>query len=56
MGSADPDFDDATEEARALASRLGAESLIVDGAGHYPHAEMPELVGGHIIAFAERLR
>jgi pimeloyl-ACP methyl ester carboxylesterase len=56
MGSADPDFDDASAEARALARRLGAESLIVDGAGHYPHAEMPELVGSHIVSFLEQLR
>ena len=41
MGTKDPDFPDAAAEARWLASELQAECLIIDGAGHYPHAEMP---------------
>jgi pimeloyl-ACP methyl ester carboxylesterase len=56
MGSKDPDFEDAAGEARALAARLSAESFVVDGAGHYPHAEMPDAVGERILRFLERLR
>ncbi len=41
MGTRDPDFVDAAAEAASLADILHAESLIVDGAGHYPHAEVP---------------
>ena len=44
MGTNDPDFPDAAAEARWLASELHAECLIINGAGHYPHAEMPERV------------
>ncbi len=56
MGTKDADFADAAEEARLLASRMGAEQLLVEGAGHYPHAEMPELVGPRIVEFLGRLK
>ncbi|GAB4438996.1 MAG: alpha/beta hydrolase [Anaerolineae bacterium] len=42
MGSKDPDFPDPTAEARFIAGALGGEFRILEGAGHYPHAEMPE--------------
>ena len=51
MGTRDPDFPDATAEARWLASELRAETLIIDGAGHYPHAEMPERVATKLLSF-----
>ena len=51
MGSRDPDFEDAAAEARWLAGQLGAESLIVEGAGHYPHTEMPDRVAPKLLAF-----
>ncbi len=51
MGTLDPDFPDATAEARWLADELHAESLIVDGAGHYPHTEMTEKVAPALLAF-----
>ena len=51
MGTKDPDFTDAVEEARMLAGKLKAETIIVDGAGHYPHTEMPELVTPKLLAF-----
>ena len=54
MGSRDPDFPDAVAEARWLAAQLGARCLIVDGAGHYPHAEMPERVLPELLAFVAR--
>jgi len=56
MGTKDPDFKDAVEEARMLAGKLNAETMIVDGAGHYPHTEMPDLVAPRIVAFLDGLR
>ena len=56
MGTKDPDFTDAVEEARMLAGKLKAETIIVDGAGHYPHAEMPELVAPKLLAFLGGLK
>ena len=55
MGTKDPDFTDPVEEARSLASRLHAETMIVEGAGHYPHVEMANDVGQRIIAFVRQL-
>lgn len=57
MGSKDPDFKDPQAEARRLAERLrsggaAAEYRMVDEAGHYPHVEMPDVVGEPIAAFA----
>jgi pimeloyl-ACP methyl ester carboxylesterase len=56
MGTKDPDFTDAVEEARMLAGKLKAETIIVDGAGHYPHAEMPELVAPRLLSFLGALK
>ena len=55
MGTRDPDFPDASAEARWLGRALGTEPLIVDGAGHYPHLEMPERVAPPLLAFLSRL-
>jgi len=51
MGTRDPDFPDAVAEARWLGRALGTEPLIVEGAGHYPHLEMPEQVAPRLLAF-----
>jgi pimeloyl-ACP methyl ester carboxylesterase len=51
MGTRDPDFTDAAAEARWLAGQLGAESLIVEGAGHYPHTEMADRVAPELLVF-----
>jgi pimeloyl-ACP methyl ester carboxylesterase len=56
MGTRDPDFPDAAAEASRLAAELHAETLIVDGAGHYPHAEMPERVAPKLLSFIDGLR
>jgi pimeloyl-ACP methyl ester carboxylesterase len=56
MGSGDVDWPDPTGEARWIASQLGSEILILDGAGHHPHVESPDEVAGAVIAFAEPLR
>lgn len=56
MGTKDPDFGDAIEEARMLAGKLKADTMIVDGAGHYPHVEMVELVAPKILSFIDGLQ
>ncbi|GAA4415765.1 alpha/beta fold hydrolase [Quisquiliibacterium transsilvanicum] len=51
MGTRDPDFPDAAAEARWLGQALGSPPLIVEGAGHYPHLEMPERVAPALLEF-----
>lgn len=51
MGTHDPDFPDAAAEARWLGQALRTEPLIVEGAGHYPHLEMPERVAPRLLQF-----
>lgn len=51
MGSADPDFPDPAAEARLVADRLDGELLVVEGAGHYPHAERADVVGARVARF-----
>ena len=51
MGSKDPDFDDPAAEAATVARLLKGSATMIDGAGHYPHAEMPEKTTPAIAAF-----
>jgi len=51
MGTRDPDFPDPTAEAHYVADRLGGEALLIDGAGHYPHADNPDAVNPRLISF-----
>lgn len=51
MGSRDPDFKQPEAEAGWLAQQLSARLVMVPEAGHYPHAEMPEVTGPEIISF-----
>ena len=55
MGSKDPDFKDPRLEAEWVAERLNGRSEIVEGAGHYPHAEMPEVTGPLMLSFSQTL-
>lgn len=55
MGTRDPDFPDPVAEARWLGDALGTEPLIVEGAGHYPHLEMPERVAPTLLNFLAHL-
>jgi pimeloyl-ACP methyl ester carboxylesterase len=48
MGTGDEDFPDASAEARFVADSLGARLELLDGYGHQPHEEAPELVAGLI--------
>jgi len=54
MGTKDPDFADAAAEARFVAEATGGEVLLVEGAGHYPHAEMPDEVAPAVLALLGR--
>jgi pimeloyl-ACP methyl ester carboxylesterase len=56
MGTRDSDFDDPAAEADWVATHLHGKKLMVDGAGHYPHVEYPDLVAGAIIDFVKEAR
>jgi pimeloyl-ACP methyl ester carboxylesterase len=56
MGTKDPDFPDPTAEASYVAGRLGGRIAFVEGAGHYPHAEMPEQTAPRIVEFLDLQR
>jgi pimeloyl-ACP methyl ester carboxylesterase len=51
MGGKDPDFKDPAAEAAFVAGALHAQLLMVDGAGHYPMAELPDVVNPGVLAF-----
>ncbi len=55
MGSKDPDFKDPQAEALRIADSLKSQHIMVKDAGHYPHAEMPELTGELILSFLQSL-
>jgi pimeloyl-ACP methyl ester carboxylesterase len=54
MGTLDPDFADPRAEGEAIVaampSGLGTVAM-VDGAGHYPHAQSPDQVAALAIGF-----
>jgi len=60
MGSKDPDFPDAANEAKYTAEHLRGASRteihLIEGAGHYPHAEMPEHVSPLVVAFLQQIK
>jgi pimeloyl-ACP methyl ester carboxylesterase len=51
MGTKDPDFANPASEAEIVADLLNGEVVMVEGAGHYPHAEMPEVASPPILDF-----
>jgi pimeloyl-ACP methyl ester carboxylesterase len=51
MGESDPDFGDPAAEARFIGERLDGRVVVVPRAGHYPHAEYPEVVTPEIERF-----
>lgn len=55
MGSEDPDFPDAAEEARIIADTTGGTVTMVEGAGHYPHVERPDEAHVAIASFLATL-
>ena len=55
MGSKDPDFKDPAGEAARTARELGGRCQIIPGAGHYPHAEMPDETCPLVLSFLQTL-
>lgn len=49
MGTKDRDWKDASAEGRFAADALRGRLLLVEGAGHYPHAEFPEQVSPAVV-------
>ena len=56
MGSKDPDFKQPALEAETVANSLHGTYTMIDGAGHYPHAEMPDVTGPLVITFLQALQ
>ena len=56
MGSKDPDFKNPESEAKRVADALRSKYVMIENAGHYPHAEMPEATAPPIIAFMDSLK
>jgi pimeloyl-ACP methyl ester carboxylesterase len=54
MGTKDPDFPDPAAEAGFIADATGGQVLLVEGAGHYPHAELPDDVVPAVLALLGR--
>ena len=55
MGSKDPDFKNPEAEAAWLAHAFQGTYQMVPGAGHYPHAELPDETAPRILAFLAAL-
>jgi len=55
MGSRDPDFSDPGAEAAYAVQHIGVHAettlAMIDRAGHYPHAELPEVTASAILPF-----
>ncbi len=51
MGTKDRDFRDPAAEAHWVADTLHGDVLMVDGAGHYPMAERPDVVNQTLVRF-----
>jgi len=55
MGSKDPDFKNPEAEANWVAENLRGSYAMIEKAGHYPHAEMPEVTGPLMLDFIQSL-
>lgn len=55
FGAADDHFPDPAAEAAEVAARLGGETVMVEGAGHYPHVERADVVGPAVLGFLSSL-
>ncbi len=51
MGARDPDFHDPRAEADWIGEQLSATVVMIEDAGHYPHAQHPELVNPALLDF-----
>ena len=55
FGAADDHFPDPAKEAAHVAKRLRGEFKMVEGTGHYPHVERPDLVLPAVLDFLGRM-
>ncbi len=55
MGSRDPDFKNPEAEAKWIAGQMKTKYTMVENAGHYPHAEMPDVAGPLMLEFIQSL-
>jgi len=55
MGDKDPDFPDPVAEAKFIADQTSGRLELIDGAGHYPQTELPELTAPLVLDFLKRL-
>lgn len=55
MGSKDIDFKNPEGEAKRVAQALRGRYTMIENAGHYPHAEIPDVTGPLIIKFIQSL-
>ena len=55
MGSKDPDFKNPELEAKWVAENLKGTYTMLEGAGHYPQAELPEVTAPLILNFMQAL-
>jgi pimeloyl-ACP methyl ester carboxylesterase len=51
MGTRDSDFDDPAAEADWVATHLHGRKVMVEGAGHYPHVEYPDVAAAAATEF-----
>ena len=54
MGTKDPDFPYPEKEGRIVANEIGGTLELVEGAGHYPQTEMPEVTTQFVLEFLNR--
>lgn len=55
MGSKDRDFKDPEGEAKRISEAVRGKYVMIENAGHYPHAEMPEITAPLMISFMQSL-
>jgi hypothetical protein len=51
MGAKDPDFKDPKAEMEKVAESVRGAHRLIEKAGHYPHAEMPDAMLAAILPF-----
>ena len=56
MGSKDPDFKNPEAEAMRIAEAVCGRYSMIENAGHYPHAEMPEVTAPLVLEFLNSLK
>ena len=54
MGTKDPDFPDPAAEAKYIADQTSGRLELIEGAGHYPQTEMPEVTAPLVLDFLKQ--